>query len=289
MATPLPLTFRASPLPSNFRGTPQAFLDALVARLSIETQASLALFVSGASEPTSDVGPWLKNGVTWYVWDTTTGAYVPQPLEFESLKYVAQVSEPDPDIYVLWIKLNATTGKPESLQYYYGGAWVDIYADTFATFATITSVSEAIADINQYPARGTSSISQIVTGNSETVVALQETYDPSGVFDNSTYTAPADGYYHFDFKTSITLDSGTPTGIAIICQLLKNGAAMGGSDCFDAFDDETGGRTIGTGIDVQLAQGDTVQSNVQISSSGSSTWSINSSNSFLSGHKILSP
>jgi len=83
MAT-LPVTFRASPLPSDFRGTPQAFMDAIVARLSLETQSQLNLFVAGNVAPTSDMGPWLKDNNTWYVWDAGSGAYVPQTIVWKS-------------------------------------------------------------------------------------------------------------------------------------------------------------------------------------------------------------
>lgn len=81
MATQLPISFRASPLNSDFRGTPQDLLNAIVDRLSIETQESLALFTNGGSEPTSDIGPWLKDGTKWYVWSSTEGKYVPQTIE----------------------------------------------------------------------------------------------------------------------------------------------------------------------------------------------------------------
>ncbi len=84
MATPLPVSFRASPLPSDFRGTPQQFMDALVARLSLLTQEELTLFVTGSVEPTSNQGPWLKDGTTWMVWSDDAGAYVPQTIPFEA-------------------------------------------------------------------------------------------------------------------------------------------------------------------------------------------------------------
>jgi hypothetical protein len=82
MATPLPVAFRVSPLPPDFRGTPQAFMEAIVERLSLDTLEQLALITIGPVAPTSDIGPWLKNGTTWYVWDAGTGAYVPQTFEF---------------------------------------------------------------------------------------------------------------------------------------------------------------------------------------------------------------
>lgn len=80
MSNQLPVTFRASPLPYNWKGTPSQFLSALVSRLALDSQEQLALINAGASAPTSNVGPWLKNGVEWYVWSDIAGAYVPQTI-----------------------------------------------------------------------------------------------------------------------------------------------------------------------------------------------------------------
>lgn len=84
MPTPLPVTFTASPLPADFDGTPQQLMDAIVARLAIESQESLTLIGQGTPLPTSDQGPFLFNGTTWYVWDVGTGAYVPATIEFKA-------------------------------------------------------------------------------------------------------------------------------------------------------------------------------------------------------------
>lgn len=84
MPAPLPVSFRASPLPSDFKGTIQQFADALVARMSLETQESLALFGGGSVLPTSDEGPFFLDWNKLYVWDSGTGAYVPQTIEFKA-------------------------------------------------------------------------------------------------------------------------------------------------------------------------------------------------------------
>jgi len=114
MATNLPVFFRASPLPSNFRGTPQNFLDAIVARLSIATEEQLSLFVTGSTMPTSDEGPWLKDGLTWWVWDSTLGTYKPQVLDPLSLRYILSETPPDHTLYDLWIQLDRT-GKAQAI------------------------------------------------------------------------------------------------------------------------------------------------------------------------------
>lgn len=80
----LPVTFVASPLPDGFKATPQALMDAIVARLELETQEQLTLFVTGSVEPTSDMGPWLKDNNSWYVWSDTAGAYVPATIPWKT-------------------------------------------------------------------------------------------------------------------------------------------------------------------------------------------------------------
>jgi hypothetical protein len=56
----------------------------LVARLALETQESYVLIGTGAVLPVSDQGPFMLNGTTLYVWDSGTGAYVPQTIEFQA-------------------------------------------------------------------------------------------------------------------------------------------------------------------------------------------------------------
>lgn len=73
----IPVVFKSAPLPFNWNGTVQELADAIVARLYLESSDSFILPSSGTVLPTSDVGPFLLNGTTWYVWDVGTGVYVP--------------------------------------------------------------------------------------------------------------------------------------------------------------------------------------------------------------------
>ena len=82
MSTPkLPLTFAASALPAGASYTPQQFLDAIVARLSINSEENYSIITVSNTLPTSDIGPVLLGGLAWYVWDATSGAYIPIPKE----------------------------------------------------------------------------------------------------------------------------------------------------------------------------------------------------------------
>lgn len=206
MSTPLPVAFRASPLPSNFRGTPQDLLDAFVARLSMETEEDLALYVAGSVTPTSDSGPWLKDGLTWWVWDVDIGDYKPQPLDSLSLRYVIQEGEPSNVSYDIWIQTNSD-GKAIAIKTYSDGAWRDVYETKF------TEIDDAIeAAGNAYPVAVENTVSQLITIDGEYhLIEFNSAYiNPGSNWDNATYkyTVPADGYYFITAEVQVDNYSG---------------------------------------------------------------------------------
>lgn len=136
MSNVLPLTIRAGALPPNAKYTPQQFLDVLATALQIESQAQFALFVSGATQPVYNAGPFLFNGLTWKVWKNSLGAYGPLVLEQESLKYAISITPPDQTKYDVWVKLDGA-GKGQGIFKYYSGAWVDVYSDIFYSKAEV--------------------------------------------------------------------------------------------------------------------------------------------------------
>jgi len=71
-------------LPEGFCGTPQELAQAIADRLIIQSDQNFSSFAVGPNAPTSNVGPWLKDCSTWYVWDDSVGAYV--PMAFPSLQ-----------------------------------------------------------------------------------------------------------------------------------------------------------------------------------------------------------
>lgn len=66
-------------LPEGFCGTQQELAQAIADRLLIQSDQNFSSFAIGPDAPTSNVGPWLKDCTTWYVWDDSTGAYIPMP------------------------------------------------------------------------------------------------------------------------------------------------------------------------------------------------------------------
>lgn len=231
MASLLPVSFRSSPLPYNWSGTPNDFLSALTARLYIESEQQIALINSGSVAPTSDVGPWLKDGVEWYVWNPISGTYVPQ---------------------------------------------------------TIT----ALAAFDTIPFRGNSSGAQSITfpaaGSGEIDIILTEVFDTGNNFAGSIFTAPVNGYYHFDAKISAACTGGTPATSTVIFYLKKNGFQMPQEVVFAPTEDVIG-RTLTISTDVELLAGDEITCAVSIGVTGGgypATWTIAQNDTWFSGFKI---
>lgn len=140
------ITLRAAPLPTNFKGTPQQLFDAMLARMEITSDASTISVADTA--PSSNVGPWLKAGTKWYVWDVSTanpsGAYVPVDIS-DSLNDEVVVAKEDPEnagapfgigSYEeqvppkvpprIWLQTDAGGTRPLAIWYNFGGnlGWV---------------------------------------------------------------------------------------------------------------------------------------------------------------------
>lgn len=236
MATQVPFIFRAAPLPSNFVGTPQDFAEAFAARLSAESEIEIAVFVSGSVAPTSNVGPWLKDGTTWYVWDNVTGAYIPQVVAPTSLGYIAAETAPDPLLYTFWIQLDGT-GKAISINYYSASAWHDIYEDKFLEYWTITQTQAAIAagSFRGYPAQGTNAAPQVVPidtlGHKIMLdVAPINSGSPFGTV-LSRYVSPVAGFYQVSVETQFDNSTGVAAQMQICLAIYLNGVDTGLGSC----------------------------------------------------------
>lgn len=107
------LVIRASPLPPDFRGTPQDLYEAMVRRMSILSPVGTNFFVVGDTEPSSNVGPWLRlvsGGAQWWVFSDTEGRYVPLDISASETPF-AFVGPNDPgtpgaDDPLLWVRTN---------------------------------------------------------------------------------------------------------------------------------------------------------------------------------------
>lgn len=71
------LYIQASPIPATFKGTPNDLYTEMIKRMRIMSPSGTNFIFIGDVEPTSNVGPWLKNGTQWYVWNSATKRYTP--------------------------------------------------------------------------------------------------------------------------------------------------------------------------------------------------------------------
>lgn len=295
MSTDLPLTLTMGPLPPNMAWTPQELADAIADRLTISTQQALSLFVSGSVEPTSNVGPWLKDGITWYVWDDNSGSYIPQVLPAASLRYIIGETAPDPADYDFWIQTTALL-EPQAVKTYYNSTWTDVYASSLGSYMTVADFNTAIAAYSTttamnaaiaaalvpystttqmnaaiaaatflpYPGQGTSIGLQPITANGTPVEVVMDSapVNPSpGPINigSSRYIAPAAGIYVVAVTSQFDNTSADASGVEASISLYKNGSTTGMGD-LDGTPSPNGSRwSPSFTVMISLAQNDFLQ------------------------------
>lgn len=301
MPTQIPITFRSHPLPIGFSGTPEELKNAIVARLVAEGTDSIAFFVTGSTEPTSNMGPWLKDGKVWYVWDDVTGGYVAQALDPASIKIHYGPDAPDPAVYNMWVELNGS-GKGIGIKTYYSGSWRSVYEDQFAQYSTTTQMNTAISNaVNSAVSDitiGKASFSakpddfQVITfagpGTQSGIVSFGDVvFDPDSCFSANEYNIPASGYYFVTGAMQISVPSGTPTDLDIVGFINANtiGYPIGALNN-EAGPDTTNGRTIvGSGY-AYLSAGTKVKMDYSFTSNAAATVTIDPAATVLSGFRV---
>lgn len=240
----LPITIQMGALPPTVLWSPQQLADAIAERLYLVTAQSFALFVSGSTEPATNVGPWLKNGQEWYVWSDTSGNYQPQAISSASLGYIISSSAPNPTIYKVWIQTD-TGGSPLAVKTYFSGSWVDVYAATLGTYQTVAAMAAypTTTDMNAAIAAAIGGISfanylaqaglftpQVVPVDAAAHLVAFDTaiLNPAPAPFNlitKRYVAPAAGVYSIDFTSQVTNNTGTPASMQAQIKLFQNGVA----------------------------------------------------------------
>lgn len=293
MQNQLPVTIDFGTLPQTGQGyTPQELTDRLSLNARVFTEQAFALFTVGPTAPTSDIGPWAKNGNTWYYWNSVSGSYVPFIIEQSSLQYYVGSATPDHTVYQFWIQLDGS-GSPLAVKTWYSGAWVDVYATTLANYATTAAVAASIAalsaTLNPYPAKAnTGGTTSIPTTNVATKVQVNSIeYDPDSCYNVATYEyiAPVAGYYHVDADIQCDNVTGTAASMEISIDVYKN-AGPGNLGTTTSVASPPGDRwnaNISGGI--QLAAGDKLSMYVT-AQDGVGTGTVGASNGSLSVNLI---
>lgn len=252
MPNQLPVTIDFGTLPATGQGyTPQEFANRLGTNGRIFTEQAFALFVTGSTAPTSDVGPWAANGNTWYYWDSVSGSYVPFLIPQASLKFTVGSVTPDPAIYQFWIETTGP-GSPLAVKTYFSGAWVDVYATKLGDYLTVAAfnatlagysttaqmnaaIASAVGAATSYPAQGTNSAPQSIAVDSAPHKLTLDTgaINPSPAPFNVAlyrYIAPAAGIYAVEATSQFDNDTGVSADMEVLLQLYKNGANSGIGD-----------------------------------------------------------
>lgn len=127
------LFIQASPLAATFKGTPNDLFVEMLRRMKIVSPSGTNFIFIGDNEPTSNVGPWLKGGTKWYVWDESTKRYVPVDIsDSTTIPFHVGATTPTDSTPPFWLRttLDATDtspnsfGEPLSWYLFDGTAWV---------------------------------------------------------------------------------------------------------------------------------------------------------------------
>lgn len=102
------LYIQMAQLPATFKGSPQEFANEIVRRMKILSPNGTNFIFIGDVEPTSNVGPWLRGGTQWWVWDDNIKRYVPLDIsQSETRWYWISASVPPSTPPYLWLRTTA--------------------------------------------------------------------------------------------------------------------------------------------------------------------------------------
>lgn len=126
------LIIQLGPIPTTFKGTPAEFAAEMVRRMRIVSPSGNSFFIISDVEPGSNVGPWLKGGTQWWVFDEATKRYVPLDISASETRwYFMGASTPTGVEPPLWLRTtqdqtttDSSFGQPIGWLQWNGAAWV---------------------------------------------------------------------------------------------------------------------------------------------------------------------
>jgi hypothetical protein len=126
------LLIQMAKIPAAFIGSPQDLADLMIRRMRIVSPSGTNFIFIGDTEPTSNVGPWLKNGTQWWVFDLGTKRYIPLDISASfTASFWAQNSTPPSSNPPVWLKStldptdqNPSHGQPIGWYEFDGTNWV---------------------------------------------------------------------------------------------------------------------------------------------------------------------
>lgn len=121
------LYLRLRAINPNFKGDPQQFAEAIAAAMEIVAPFGITTFVTGATQPISNQGPWLKDGKEWWVWDDDQSTYIPLTIDnsLPNFYYAQQATPPTNEGIFIWFRFNSAN-EPAGVYFLIGGQWTNI-------------------------------------------------------------------------------------------------------------------------------------------------------------------
>jgi hypothetical protein len=151
------LFIQMAQLPVTFKGTPQELSIEMVKRMRIVSPNGVNFIYIGDVEPTSNVGPWLKGGTQWWVWDDNTNRYKPQDLSASfTAPYAIGNSTPSVNNPPVWLRTTqdatdlapTSYGEPIGWYIFDGQAWIPF--NSVVNSGSTASRPSSPADFQQY-------------------------------------------------------------------------------------------------------------------------------------------
>lgn len=280
MPAPVEFTITMSALSAGFNGDPQELADEIAARLTITPSEPWSSFINGGAEPTSDVGPWLRLGQEWRVWDVGLGAYtyhvqngagiVDGTVTGAKLTAGAVGTTNLADDSVTLAKFADGTAKGV-LTFNASGVptisaagtngWVLTQSASGPVMAALPAASPFAAYVGTATLNGGQAIPADVAAHKMTLDTPIINGDGAFVIASSRYVALADGKYHLDVTSQFDVGAGNAALMQISLALYKNGIlATEGIGGFANAVSPTGGRwPVNFGGVIELALNDFIE------------------------------
>lgn len=200
MSSPITFDVTAGAIPDGFEGDLQALLNLFASRLIIAPSVPWSAFQLGEAQPSSNQGPWFKDGRELRVWSDDAGTYVPVTIDGsgvvpETLPLSAIVDLPPQQVLISDIDGRAS---------YIGGAP-----------GQVCTVAESGTPVFKNPPSGQlfyaslSTAFPYVPDGTARVVPFDLAFGPESTeFNTSTYkfVIPADGAGWWFFYASLQID-----------------------------------------------------------------------------------
>lgn len=140
-SNPTQLRLALSPIDPAFKGTPQQFAEEFVRKTRIVAPFGTGLFVISSTKPTSNVGPWLKDGKEWWVWDDVLKDYVPVTLDVNQTQqfYIQDGTPPTNEANQKYVWFQTLAGNVINVWVLIAGVWKPLLTSSGPTTSRPTN------------------------------------------------------------------------------------------------------------------------------------------------------